>query len=239
MVQTLSGSWYLWLVPLFVICVAVMIPASLNELGMTRKARKEEAKAKAEAKQKVDLKSAPAPVASVAADQNMTEEDELLQVVLMAAAAYVTGRTGQGGNAMRNLKITVNGKTYDVTVEEEGGSYNYKPRYPATRPAPTPTAAPAPQKAAAATSVAPAIPKPKAKAPENPDGIKLEAPLSGKIVEIVAKEGTAVKAGDTVIIMEAMKLQSEICAESDGTVSKIFVTEKQNVLTGDALAIIS
>ena len=54
MVQTLSGSWYLWLVPLFVICVAVMIPASLNELGMTRKARKEEAKAKAEAKQSLN-----------------------------------------------------------------------------------------------------------------------------------------------------------------------------------------
>ena len=140
---------------------------------------------------------------------------------------------------MRNLKITVNGKTYDVTVEEEGSTYNYKPRYPATRPAPTPTAAPAPQKAAAATNVAPAIPKPKAKTPENPDGTKLEAPLSGKIVEIVAKEGTEVKNGDTVIIIEAMKLQSEICAECDGIVSKILVTEKQNVLTGDALAIIS
>ena len=138
---------------------------------------------------------------------------------------------------MRNLKITVNGKTYDVTVEEEGKSYEYAPRYSERRkeaPAVKPVAAPAVEK----KTPAPEDPAAEAVKSVSGNGVKLEAPMSGRVVEIIAPAGTAVKPGDAVIVMEAMKLQSEICAESAGTVKQIFVKEKQDIVTGDAVALI-
>ena len=231
MVQTLSGSWWLWLVPLFIVSLMIMIPASLNELGI-KKTRKQE-----------DFSPVPSSEseAEPAEAQPDNAEDDLLQVVLMAAAAYVETENRHGGSKMRNLKITVNGKTYDVTVEEEGKSYEYAPRFSERKPAavpaakPAPAAAPAVKKKAEAPAPAPAAEPAKA---VSGDGVKLEAPMSGRVVEIVAPVGTAVKPGDAVIVMEAMKLQSEICAECAGTVKQVFVKEKQDIVTGDAVALI-
>lgn len=236
MVQTLSGSWWMWLVPLFILSLLIMIPASLSELGINPLKRKKEEPAAAE-----KVPAVPAEADSAVSPAEESDEDELLQVVLMAAAAYIETENKRGGNDMRNLKITVNGKTYDVTVEEEGKSYEYAPRFSERRPA-APAAKPAVQ------AVKPAAPAPEVKAapvqaPEAPkavsgDGVKLEAPMSGRVVEIVAPVGTAVKAGDPVIVMEAMKLQSEICAETSGTVKQILVKEKQDITTGEAVAVI-
>ena len=97
--------------------------------------------------------------------------------------------------------------------------------------------------------MAPAAPKPAA-APAAPaaqkkpaehhaaasgDGEDQQAPLQGNIWKIVASEGDEVAAGDTVIILEAMKMENEIVAPRDGVIGKIYVTEGQTVDTGEAL----
>ena len=104
---------------------------------------------------------------------------------------------------MKKFNITVNGTAYEVEVEEvkAGGSA------PVARPAAPVAAAPAPAPApAAAPAPAPAAPAAAAGAGET----AVEAPMPGKVIKVVAAAGTAVKSGDVVIILEAMKMQNEI-----------------------------
>ena len=117
---------------------------------------------------------------------------------------------------MKNYTITVNGVAYDVTVEDKGGSIGS---------ASAPVAA-APVAAAPAASAAPA----------NAGSIKVEAGAAGKIVKIVAPAGTAVKKGDAVIMIEAMKMEMPVAAPADGTVASINVNEGQQVEAGALLA---
>ena len=93
---------------------------------------------------------------------------------------------------MKNLKITVNGTTYDVQVEETGAS-----SAPAVS-APTPAAASAP---APAPASAPAG-----------SGTPVEAPMPGTVVDVKVANGAKVAEGDTVVILEAMKMENEINA---------------------------
>ena len=122
---------------------------------------------------------------------------------------------------MKKFNITVNGTAYEVEVEEvkAGGSA------PVARPAAPVAAAPAP---------APAAPAAAAGAGET----AVEAPMPGKVIKVVAAAGTAVKSGDVVIILEAMKMQNEICAPCDGTVKAVNVSAGQTVTAGQAMAII-
>ena len=94
---------------------------------------------------------------------------------------------------------------------------------PAPAPAPAPAAAPAPAPAAAPAAAAPA------------GATTVEAPMPGKILNIKVSEGQAVKFGEVVVIMEAMKMETEIVAPADGTVSKILVKAGDSVDTGAAL----
>lgn len=130
---------------------------------------------------------------------------------------------------MKKFNITVNGTAYEVEVEEvkAGGSAPVaRPVAPvAAAPAPAPAAAPAP---------APAAPAAAAGAGET----AVEAPMPGKVIKVVAAAGTAVKSGDVVIILEAMKMQNEICAPCDGTVKAVNVSAGQTVTAGQAMAII-
>lgn len=121
---------------------------------------------------------------------------------------------------MKNYTITVNGNVYDVTVEEGGAGA------PAARPAATaPKAAPA---AAAA---------PKAAAPAGGAGsVKLEAKAAGKVFAIEASVGQAVKRGDTVVILEVMKMETPVVAETDGTIASIDVAKGDSVEVGTVLA---
>ena len=66
----------------------------------------------------------------------------------------------------------------------------------------------------------------------------MDAPLPGNIFAIKVKQGDAVKAGDVLIVIEAMKMENEVCAPSDGTVKQIAVTKGQMVATGDTLVVI-
>ncbi len=124
---------------------------------------------------------------------------------------------------MKNYTITVNGNVYDVVVEE-GASTGAAP---AAAPA-APKAAPAAPKAAPA----PAAPKASGAA----GSVKIEAGAAGKIFKIEASVGQAVKAGDTVVILEAMKMEIPVVAPQDGTVASINVTVGDPVEAGALLA---
>lgn len=136
---------------------------------------------------------------------------------------------------------TINGKKYEVEVEKleayksldrNGVAAPAAPVLPASAPA----AAPAPVAAAPAPAPAPApaaAPAPKAAAPAG--ATTVEAPMPGKILNIKVSEGQAVKFGEVVVIMEAMKMETEIVAPADGTVSKILVKAGDSVDTGAAL----
>lgn len=139
---------------------------------------------------------------------------------------------------------TINGKKYEVEVEKleayksldrNGVAAPAAPVLPASAPVQRP-AAPAPDPVAAAPAPAPAsaaAPAPKAAAPAG--ATTVEAPMPGKILNIKVSEGQAVKFGEVVVIMEAMKMETEIVAPADGTVSKILVKAGDSVDTGAAL----
>lgn len=117
---------------------------------------------------------------------------------------------------MKNYTITVNGNVYDVTVEENAGG--------AAAPA---VSAPIPKKA---PTPAPAA------APASAGSVTIPAGAAGKVVDIVAKPGDAVSKGDTVVILEIMKMETPVVAPQDGTLASIDVTKGQSVAAGETLA---
>lgn len=125
---------------------------------------------------------------------------------------------------MKEYTITVNGNVYDVTVEE-GLSGT------ASAPVSVPKAA-APEAPKAAVPAAP-----KAAAPAGAQGgVKINAPMPGKILAVKANAGQAVKKGDVVLVLEAMKMENEVVAPQDGTVASINVGVGDMVESGDVLA---
>ena len=132
---------------------------------------------------------------------------------------------------MKQFKITVNGVTYDVAVEETGSS---APAFTAAAPvAAAPAAAPAAPAPAAAPEAAPAAP---AALPEN--GKKVGAPMPGSIVDVCVSVGQTVAAGDRLIVLESMKMENDIVAESAGTILGIGVSKGDMVNAGDTLLVI-
>ena len=117
---------------------------------------------------------------------------------------------------MKNYTITVNGNVYDVTVEETGS---------------TPSTASTPRRAAA-----PAAAAPKAAAPAGAGSIKVEAGAAGTVFKLEAKVGDAVKKGDTLLILEIMKMETPVVAPQDGTVASIDVAVGDSVESGALLA---
>jgi len=137
---------------------------------------------------------------------------------------------------MKKYRITVNGKTFDVDVEEVGGRPAFTPptvSAPAATPAaPAPVAAPSPRQTAAAVQAA--TPAAKPAAPAGGAGV-MKSPLPGKILKVMATPGSSWKKGDTLLIIEAMKMENEILAPRDCTVEEVAVQANQSVKTGDLL----
>ena len=130
-------------------------------------------------------------------------------------------------------KITLKGTTYEVEVEK--GEAMILDEYEAKSPVPPAPVAAAPVAVAAApVAAAPAAAAPAAVAA----GTVVEAPLPGNIFAIKVKQGDAVKAGDVLIVIEAMKMENEVCAPSDGVVKQIAVSKGAMVATGDTLVVI-
>ncbi len=119
---------------------------------------------------------------------------------------------------MKNYTITVNGNVYDVVVEEGAGS----------------GAVAAPVAPKAAPKVAPAAAAPKKAA--GAGGIKVEAGAAGKVFKVVASVGQAVKKGDAVVVIEAMKMEIPVVAPEDGTVASIDVAVGDACDAGQVLA---
>lgn len=126
---------------------------------------------------------------------------------------------------MKKLRITVDGKTYEVEVEVLG-SRIVSAAPVASTPAPV-----------AAAPVAPAAPAPAAPAaaPVAVSGDVVACPLAAVIVSVNVKEGQQVKAGDLLVMLEAMKMNTPVNASSDGVVSKVYVSAGQSVQEGDPL----
>lgn len=118
---------------------------------------------------------------------------------------------------MKNLRITVNGIAYDVQVEELGSS---------SAPAAAPTAAPAAAPAPAAKPAAPA---------GAAGSVVVKAPMPGTVVNVVVSAGQAVKAGDDLVFIEAMKMETPVKAPQDGTVATIDVAKGESVDSGKVL----
>ena len=113
---------------------------------------------------------------------------------------------------MKNYTITVNGNVYEVSVEESGAEG-------------APVAA-APKAAAPKAA-------PKKAAPAGAQGsVTIAAPMIGKILKVVANVGATVKKGDVLVVLEAMKMENEIPAPKDGTVTAIHVQKGDSILEG-------
>lgn len=118
---------------------------------------------------------------------------------------------------MKNFRITVNGTAYDVQVEEMGE--NTAPA--AAAPAPVAASAPAPKKAAAPAGAV--------------GNISVKAPMPGTVVNVVVTTGQSVKAGDDLVFIEAMKMETPVKAPQDATVATIEVSKGEAVDSGKVL----
>ncbi len=120
---------------------------------------------------------------------------------------------------MKSYTITVNGTAYNVTVEEGTGA----------APAAAPVAAPVAAPAAPAPAAAPA-------ANAGAGSVEITASVPGKVFKVEASVGQAVKAGDSIVILESMKMEIPVVAPQDGTVASIDVAVGDAVENGDTLA---
>lgn len=127
-------------------------------------------------------------------------------------------------------KVTLNGKTYEVEVEQ--GKAVLLDEYEALAPAPAAAAAPA-VAAATAAAAAPAAPVNLAA------GETVTAPMPGNIIRVDVAQGDTVKAGQILVILEAMKMENEIVAPKDGTVAQVVTSKGSVVDTGAPLVVIA
>ena len=136
--------------------------------------------------------------------------------------------------------VTLNGKIYEVDVTETDAVVTGISQVPVATPvaaAPVvaaPVAAPAP----AAAPEAPAAPAAPAAPVAVADGTQIKAPMPGTVLAVKKNVGDAVKAGDVVIVLEAMKMENDIVAPCDGTVKSINAPKGSTVNTDDVLAVI-
>lgn len=131
---------------------------------------------------------------------------------------------------MKSYTITVNGNVYDVTVEENVGGASLVPARAVAPVAPAAPIAPAP--AAAPAPVAPVAPQSSGAA----GSVKITAGAAGKVFKLVATVGQSVKAGDTVLIIEAMKMEIPVVAPQDGVIASVDVAVGDPIDAGLVLA---
>lgn len=135
---------------------------------------------------------------------------------------------------MKTYKFTINGNAYEVAVNSVEGniaSVNVNGMDYQVELENAPAAAPAAAPKAPATEQ-PAVQSPAPAAVPAGAGEKVPSPLPGVIIEVSVKEGQAVKAGQKVAVIEAMKMENEIAAPKDGTVTAIHVNKGDSVLEG-------
>lgn len=136
---------------------------------------------------------------------------------------------------MKNYRITINGKTYEVGVEECEDGAQVKSVQPAAAPISAPAPAPVPR------TPAPKAPEPRAAEPKAPEAPKaaqpagagdVTAPMPGTVLSVAVSEGQQVKQGQLLLVFEAMKMENELLAPCSGTVKKIHVSKGSALETG-------
>lgn len=123
---------------------------------------------------------------------------------------------------MRYFHVTVNGVSYDVAIEECNNAA--ATAQPVTAPAPAP---------AAPTAAPSVVAKPQASVVSG--AVQVKAPMPGNILKVNCKAGQSVKRGDVLIVLEAMKMENDICAPEDGVVSAVAVSQGATVASDDLL----
>ncbi|HAJ32321.1 MAG TPA: acetyl-CoA carboxylase biotin carboxyl carrier protein subunit [Candidatus Atribacteria bacterium] len=136
---------------------------------------------------------------------------------------------------MRKFQIKVDGKVYEVEVEEVGGNESSTGTISAPQPVVTKVKEEPVSKKAAKPSSSPTPTKTPTAAVA---GEEVVAPMPGKVLQLKVAEGDSVKEGDTLLILEAMKMENEIVANTSGNVKKINVSTNDMVDTGDVLLVI-
>ena len=142
---------------------------------------------------------------------------------------------------MKEYKFKIGGKEYNVTVNPKEGKFFDVTVNGATYEVEAenaPAAAPVAQPAAAPVQAAPAAAAAPAPKPAGA-GEKVPSPLPGVIIEVSVKEGQAVKAGQKIAILEAMKMENEIPAPKDGTITEIHVHKGDSLQEGDPVVTIA
>jgi biotin carboxyl carrier protein len=136
---------------------------------------------------------------------------------------------------LRKFKINVDGRIYNVAVEELGGDAPAAVPAPCAPspvpPSPIPPAAPVAQPAVAPQVAAPAVPQAPVAPAASSSGFDVVAPLAGVIDSIEVRVGQTVAAGDKVAVVEAMKMKTEVFAKVAGTVQRILVKAHESVDT--------
>lgn len=128
---------------------------------------------------------------------------------------------------MKTFNVTVNGKSYEVQVEEvksnkPASKAPSTPKAATTAPAPAPVAAPTPQAAPIVAAGANTV----------------NAPMPGKVIAVAVTVGQAVKKGDLLLTLEAMKMENEIFAQADAVVSEVLVEAGQTVPAGGPMIVL-
>jgi oxaloacetate decarboxylase alpha subunit/pyruvate carboxylase subunit B len=177
--------------------------------------------------------------------EEIKAEDELVKLAKLGhLVRKVEKKAPPKTDALRTFNVFVDDEYFEVGVEEPGGSpvISYVQQMPVQAPvsAPAPAAAPAPPKPAEPAPPKPAKPaKPKpAPVAAEVEGTPLKAPMPGMIVKYSKQVGDAVSKGDTVVILEAMKMENALPAPADGTVTAINFSSGDSVGKDDVLCVI-
>jgi pyruvate carboxylase subunit B len=194
-------------------------------------------------KWKYGLEEIPKDVQPKTMEEVKAEEERIKKAKAGLLVEKVTKEAPDKGAAIRTFNVFVDDEYYTVEVEEVGGApviTSIAPAVPMSAPVAPKTAVvpPPPPKAAAApaaASPAPAAPR-AAAAPTG--GTIIEAPMPGMIIRYEVKEGDAVKEGDVVLVLEAMKMENSITTPASGSVQKINFKDGESVQKGDVLLVI-